>query len=63
MKVYRDAVDGFFRIQGYEDHHFTSEADAETAMEFAIDFARQELFKEARYRHAAARGAAKREAA
>lgn len=59
MKVYRDPVDGFVRIKGYEDHHFTSESDAETAMDFAIDFARQELFKESRYRRAAERAGEK----
>ena len=39
MRVYFDCVDRKWRIKGYEEHHFSTEEDAEAACEFALEYA------------------------
>jgi hypothetical protein len=52
MTPYRD-YDGTWRISGFEHLEFTTEADARTAAELAIQFASQAAAQEWRYRRVA----------
>jgi len=39
LRVYFDRVDSQWRIKGYEEHRFSTEEDAQTACDFAAEFA------------------------
>ena len=55
MKAKLDPVDGKWFIVGHESHRFTSEEDAETAHDYAIDFVCYEMNRETRHRRSAER--------
>lgn len=54
MTPYRD-FNGVWRITGHERHEFSTESDAQTAIDFAIDFVCYEVNRESRHRRAAER--------
>lgn len=54
-RIYLDPVDNRWRIKGQEQHSFSTELDAETAHDYAIDMISDEMSRETRQRRAAER--------